>query len=60
MDIAHRKSMPQSGFDYSGCVRWLLPPSFPTSFIGNPGSLFVPDGSPITNVGDDGEGMCRG
>jgi len=38
-------------------VLWLLSSLFPTSFIGNPGSSFVPDGSPITNVGDDGEGM---
>jgi len=31
-------------------------PSFPTFFIGNPGSSVVSDGSPIKNVGDDGEG----
>ena len=29
---------------------------FPTSFIGNPGSSFIPDGSPITYAEDDGEG----
>jgi len=43
--------------DDCGCVLWFLSPSFPTAFLGNPGLLFVPDGSPMTTVGDDGVGM---